>query len=97
MYDGQPVGHIFRVHEDGALDTTFQSDVNWGIIFSYFPLPDGRVYVGGRFKLTSAPEDTLYLVRFMPDGTLDPTFNNANELGLGNLLSPSPQVNRIVK
>ena len=95
-YEGQPVDRVFRIHPDGTLDTTFHSGINWGIIFSYLPLPDGRVYVGGRFKRAAAPEDTLYLVRLMPDGSLDAAFNNDNDLGLGGVLSPSPQVNSIV-
>ncbi|HRW90311.1 MAG TPA: hypothetical protein P5027_10200, partial [Flavobacteriales bacterium] len=74
QYEGQPVSRLFRVHADGALDTTFQTGVNWGNIFAYHPLPDGRVYVGGRYKRATAPNDTLFLARFLPDGSLDPTF-----------------------
>ncbi len=95
-YDGQPVAKLFRIHEDGSLDTSFQSDVYSGIIFSYYPLSDGRVYVGGRFTKTGMSAQTFYYVRLMPDGSLDPTFNNFNELGLGGILSGEPQVNRIV-
>ncbi|HRW90124.1 MAG TPA: T9SS type A sorting domain-containing protein, partial [Flavobacteriales bacterium] len=47
---------------------------NWGNIFAYHPLPDGRVYAGGRYKRANAPNDTLFLARFLPDGSLDPTF-----------------------
>ncbi|MBK8499312.1 MAG: hypothetical protein IPL52_10955 [Flavobacteriales bacterium] len=60
---------LFRIHADRALDTTFHSGVNWGNIFAYHPPPDGRVYVGGRYKRAVAPNDTLYLARFMPDGS----------------------------
>ena len=74
QYEGQPVSRLFRVHADGALDTTFQTGVNWGNIFAYHPLPDGRVYAGGRYKRANAPNDTLFLARFLPDGSLDPTF-----------------------
>ena len=95
QYEGQPVSRLFRIHADGSLDTTFNAGVNWGNIYAYHPLPDGRVYVGGRYKRAAAPNDTLYLARFMPDGSLDQTFNNGNSLGLGGILSPSPQVNRI--
>ena len=74
QYEGQPVSRLFRVHADGALDTTFQTGVNWGNNFAYHPLPDGRVYAGGRYKRANAPNDTLFLARFLPDGSLDPTF-----------------------
>jgi len=74
QYDGQPVSKLFRVHSDGELDTNFQPGINWGNIFAYHGLPDGGVYVGGRYKSAAAPNDTLYLARFMADGSLDPTF-----------------------
>ena len=50
-------------------------NVTWGEAFGFLPLPDGRVYAAGQFRITGIP-DTLHLVRFMPNGTLDPTFNN---------------------
>lgn len=74
-FEGQPVDWIFRTHADGAPDTTFRTGVYIGSAFSFLPLPDGRVYVGGNYRRTVAPEDTLRLVRFMPDGSLDPTFS----------------------
>lgn len=80
MYDGQPVSRLFRIHADGSLDPGFQPGVNWGNIYAYHALPDGRVYVGGRYKRAAAPNDTLYLARFMPDGQLDPAFNHLNTL-----------------
>ena len=75
QFDGHPCDAIFRVHGDGALDTTFNSNVYNGRAFAYLPLPDGRVYAGGRFRRSVAPADTLRLVRFMPDGALDPSFS----------------------
>jgi uncharacterized delta-60 repeat protein len=74
-FEGQPCGAIFRLHSDGALDTTFQTGMNLAYARAYLPLEDGRVYVGGRFLRAGAPQDTLHLVRFLPDGSLDPTFN----------------------
>lgn len=74
MYDGQSVSKLFRVNADLTLDPTFQPGINWGNIFAYHGLPDGRVYVGGRYKRAAAPNDTLYIARFMPDGALDPSF-----------------------
>ena len=74
-FEGVPVDRIFRVHADGAPDTTFNTGVFIGSANAYLPLPDGRVYVGGNFQTTQAPGDTLRLARFMPDGSLDATFD----------------------
>lgn len=96
QYEGQPVSKLFKVNADLTLDTTFQPGVNWGNIFAYHGLPDGRVYVGGRYKRTAAPNDTLYLARFMPDGSLDPTFNNVNTLSITDGITSTPKVTNIV-
>jgi uncharacterized delta-60 repeat protein len=74
QFDGQPVDRIFRVHADGAVDTTFSTGVSWGLAQSYLPLPDGRVYLGGRYTLGAAPNDTLRLARFDSDGSMDMAF-----------------------
>ena len=73
-FEGQPVDRIFRLNSNGSLDNSFQSDVNWGEVYGYLPLEDGRVYAGGRFRKSGAPDDTLHLVRFLPDGQIDPSF-----------------------
>ncbi|MBX2979753.1 MAG: hypothetical protein KF905_10695 [Flavobacteriales bacterium] len=74
-FEGQPTSYIFRVHADGTLDTSFYTGVFWGQAFAYLPLPDGRCYVGGLFRTPDSGFNKR-LVRFMPDGSLDPTFNN---------------------
>ncbi len=75
-WEGQPTGsNVIRFNADGEWDPSFQANVWWGGAFGFLPLPDGRVYVAGNFRITGIP-DTLNLVRFMPDGSLDPTFNN---------------------
>lgn len=80
LLDGQPTGGwIFRVDSTGAVDTTFQTGVYWGEADVFLPLPDGRCYAGGNFRIIGIP-DTLKLVRFMPDGSLDPTFNHLLDL-----------------
>ena len=76
QYDGQPCSHIFRVHPDGALDTTFHTDFTWGEANAFTTLPDGRILASGSLKRTGL-SDTLQMVRLMPDGSLDNTFNNA--------------------
>jgi uncharacterized delta-60 repeat protein len=75
QYESHAVDRIFRVEADGALDTTFHTGVYTGIVHDYYPLADGRVLVGGNYRRSAAPEDTLYLARFLPDGSLDPDFN----------------------
>ena len=86
QFDGHAVDRIFRVHADGSTDTTFHTGVYTGIVGGYIPLDDGRVYVSGRFRRSAAPTDTLLLVRFMLDGTLDPSFSIPN-FSLGALPS----------
>ncbi|MEZ4789948.1 MAG: T9SS type A sorting domain-containing protein [Flavobacteriales bacterium] len=74
QYEGQPVSKLFRVHADGALDTTFQAGVNWGNIYEFLPLADGSFYAAGKYRRTMISEDTLYLARFLPSGSMDATF-----------------------
>ncbi|MBX2980009.1 MAG: T9SS type A sorting domain-containing protein [Flavobacteriales bacterium] len=74
-YEGTPVGRIFRVHADGALDTTFQTTIHWGQAVGYHQQADGKVIAAGRFLFQGDP-DTLHLVRLMPDGQRDESFNN---------------------
>ncbi|MEZ4807331.1 MAG: T9SS type A sorting domain-containing protein [Flavobacteriales bacterium] len=95
QYDGQPVDRLFRIHADGSLDPTFVSGVNWGNIYAYYALPDGRVYVGGQYKRAAAPNDTLYLARFMPDGSLDASFDNGNIFRTLPGMTAAPKVLRI--
>ncbi|MBV6406168.1 MAG: hypothetical protein GFGODING_02953 [Flavobacteriales bacterium] len=75
VYEGQPVGRVFRVQADGALDTTFQTDIPIGMADAFTALPDGRAIATGYF-VPNGSTDTLKIIRLMPDGSLDPTFNN---------------------
>jgi hypothetical protein len=75
-WEGQPTGsNVIRFDADGAWDPGFQANVWWGTAYGFLPLEDGRVYVGGNFRIAGL-SDTLNLVRLLPDGSLDPTFNN---------------------
>ena len=72
---GQPRNRIARLNADGTLDTTFNpgtgadSDVN-----ALALLPDGRIYAGGSFmNFNGVPHRKL--VRLLPDGSVDVTFN----------------------
>lgn len=79
-WEGQPVPNIFRVHTDGTLDTSFSSALGWGEATKFTVLADGRILVSGLFKTEFSSPDTLHFVRMMPDGSLDPTFNNDMEV-----------------
>ncbi len=74
-YEDQPVGRIIRVFPDGALDTTFHTDIFWGQAVGYHVQPDGKFVAAGRFLFSGEP-DTLHLIRLLPDGQLDTSFNN---------------------
>lgn len=74
QFDGVAVDRVFRTDADGVPDTTFRSGVFWGSANDYLPLPDGRVYLCGRYRSTHAPDDSLHVARFLPDGSLDPSF-----------------------
>lgn len=75
MYDGQPVGHILQVLEDGSIDTTFHTTIDYGSAGDYYRYPDGRLLFAGYFHTPELPNDTVQLLRLMPDGTVDHTFN----------------------
>jgi hypothetical protein len=84
-YEGQPVSRIFRVHPDGALDTSFNSMVYWGRASAILPLTNGRSILAGRFMRSDVPNDTIHIAQVLDDGTLDPTFDHTVSLGLGTL------------
>lgn len=74
QWEGKAVDWVFRMHADGTPDTTFRTGVYVGSALDFMGLPDGRVYAGGKFRRTQAPSDTLELVRFKNDGSLDSSF-----------------------
>ena len=78
QYEGQPVGKVFRIHADGALDTTYQSPLsNFGWVQVIHPFPDGSALLGGAMRLVGGT-DTLSLLKLLPDGSLDPDFHTAS-------------------
>ncbi|MBK9146730.1 MAG: T9SS type A sorting domain-containing protein [Flavobacteriales bacterium] len=85
VYDGRPTSRVQRMHPDGSLDTTFFAGVQWGEAQCFLPAGNDRVYAGGMFGLAANPTDTLHLVRFLPNGDLDPSFNNHLSFELGEL------------
>ncbi|MBL0128620.1 MAG: T9SS type A sorting domain-containing protein [Flavobacteriales bacterium] len=87
QFAGRPVDHIFRFEADGSVDTTYRTFISWGEARDLVPLVNGSVYAGGRFLHATAPQDTIYVARFLADGTMDPSFNRP-QMGLGALPDP---------
>jgi len=80
QYEGTPVLMTFRIEPDGELDTTFDaSAIGWGEVNTFSVLDDGRIIASGILKSSFSSPDTVQIARLMPDGSLDPTFNNALE------------------
>ena len=89
QYEGQPVSRVFRVNADGSLDTAFQSSITAGNIYEIEGLPDGRVLLGGNFRFSGAPQDTVRLARLLPDGQRDAAFASPSFAGYGLWWPPS--------
>jgi uncharacterized delta-60 repeat protein len=75
IYDGQPVEHTFRIHPNGDLDTTFQPGTPWDKFNAFTTLSDGRIIGTGLVKTEFNSPDSIHIVRLLPDGAIDPTFN----------------------
>ncbi len=70
--------HLVRLNADGSLDTTFNAVLN-GAVQKIVSLPDGRFYVAGAFSTHSSLGLTARgLLRFLPDGRVDASFEAAN-------------------
>ncbi|HMT09208.1 MAG TPA: FG-GAP-like repeat-containing protein [Pyrinomonadaceae bacterium] len=71
---------VIRRNAAGTVDSTFTSlSIPDGIINAILVMPDGKIFVGGRFTLTVSGQTIRNLVRLNPDGTVDPTAFNVNE------------------
>ncbi|MFN3874782.1 MAG: delta-60 repeat domain-containing protein [Flavobacteriales bacterium] len=76
QHEGQPASKVIRIHADGSLGNRFHAPTPWGCIYDMLPLPDGRTDIAGEFRL-EAGNDTLQIVRVMPDGRLDTSFDSS--------------------
>jgi len=75
QYDGRPVNNIARLNPDGTFDETF--DIGAGFNHALFAgdvYDDGRVLAGGVFTEYDG-YDKRWLVRLLPDGSLDESFS----------------------
>lgn len=66
---------IFRLNQDGNLDTSFREIRTNGVIKTMCIIPDGRIIIGGNFTIVDG-FNKKYLACINSDGTLDQTFNN---------------------
>ena len=94
-FNGVTVNRLARFSADGLPDTAFSSANGTGFnntVGRIAVLPDGGIYVGGSF--TSAVGVTRNgLVRILPAGGLDSTFNVGSGLALNSTQSGSFSVN----
>ena len=80
---------VLRLNTDGTVDRTFQTASPYELgagVNDILVQPDGRILVAGTFNVRN--DLTLGLIRLLPDGRLDPTFNGVPQL------SQSPNFNR---
>lgn len=88
-YNGQTgYSHFIRFNTDGTLDTSFNAVLN-GAVQAIVTLPDGRFYVGGNFTTHSSLSIPVPgLLRFLPDGRVDASFEAASlPIGRPNALA----------
>lgn len=75
---GVAKGSLARLNDDGSLDTGFTyCHCVLDRLNNAFPLPDGKILVGG------TASNTMRVIRLNADGSLDPTFSAAIPSGLG--------------
>ena len=76
MIAGDNQKGIARLNADGSLDTAFaaRQGADSSSITSFLIQPDQKILVCGGFSSFSGKAVTG-LIRLMPDGTIDPSFN----------------------
>ncbi len=82
-YNDQPTHHVARLLPDGALDTTFLVGDGLDARVEFLALDSRqRVVLGGNFHRYDG-EPVTGVIRLLPTGRLDPTFQPAIDLGGG--------------
>jgi uncharacterized delta-60 repeat protein len=88
---GQPRALLARLNADGSLDTSFDIGAGFGdsfpTILSIVVQRDGRILVGGSFESYQGAARSS-LVRLMPDGALDTSFDIGSGFESGNFPGP---------
>ncbi len=78
-FDGVARNGIVRLHPDGSLDSSFDSQPGIAgserVIMTLELQPDGRILIGGDYlSVNGVPQNGV--ARLRSDGSLDPTFNS---------------------
>lgn len=75
-YNGIIQKRILRLHDNGVLDTTFESGTGFsnGEVRSILVQPDDRILVGGTFSGNYDGTSSLRLIRMKEKGSYDPSF-----------------------
>jgi hypothetical protein len=79
-FEGRPVGPVFRMHADGALDTTFTAfmqHASYTYTYAFHMEEDGRSYAAGTYTSIPGVSDTVCVVRMLEGGQRDPSFHLA--------------------
>ncbi len=86
-FNGAAINNLARLNPDGSLDPTFSPGTGpSGTVRTLVQQPDGKLVVGGAFLMYNG-QSTRRLVRLLPSGTVDNTF----QVGIG----PTGTVTRI--
>jgi uncharacterized delta-60 repeat protein len=99
---GQPHPLLARLNSNGSLDSTFDTGAGFGDSLYGFPglqtlaqQPDGKILAGGGFdSYQGVPHRQL--VRLLPDGTLDPSFDTGSGFESSFLRGTPGFVGRVV-
>ncbi|MBH8560156.1 T9SS type A sorting domain-containing protein [Hymenobacter negativus] len=79
-YNGVPVTNPVRLNADGSLDASFvPGGTGWtGEVRSVVVQPDGKILVAGSLYSRFNGQPTHGLIRLLPNGTLDTSFNTGS-------------------
>ncbi|MGB3342553.1 MAG: T9SS type A sorting domain-containing protein [Aequorivita sp.] len=85
MGNGETDFSIVRYLPNGQLDSSFgdggvvQTNVGEDYLAATILLPDGKILAAGR-AITGGKDNNMLLVRYLPDGSLDPSFGSGGIL-----------------
>lgn len=76
QYNSVAAPYLVRLHPDGSIDNGFRVGAAANsFVHTVVLQPDGKILVGGRFTNFGGVSGLNYLVRLMPDGSIDAGFN----------------------